>query len=377
MLSTKNSLSNFNLTPAFIALLAITLSFYFLSRDSEVETNHSILKNQLPDQSPVIEQTKKLNTKDKNSISSQASLNLFSLKSNENPGIEERRLNSLLEMIRGSSKRLPAAIHFYQNGEMLVYGEDYLRHRKTENRILHLSDEATVRRIIQDRNLVSQSMQPSRGNLFSTNGAREISLGGQSYLLDFYQPGLRDDGKNKVVQEDDIRKSVYGPDHSFRAIDESDIEAIKKLREKTLSLGHGGEVVLRVSQEGTLIDKPGPDFVVFENPFRYLDGFSGERLIYQEFARVGVAYNNVESEYRWFDCKPEIGLIRDCAGVVPADEGGDQFDLGLIGISKIRYIKIKDTGKNFNNMGENAEGFDLDALHLNHAFHVSHGINEE
>ena len=135
-----------------------------------------------------------------------------------------------------------------------------------------------------------------------------------------------------------------------------------KLRQRTISLGHGGEITLEVTQEGVILDKEGPDFAIYENPIRI-----GDNIVYQEFAHVGVAFENKPESYKWFPCIPQKSIV-GCAGVVPTDQGGDLFDLKTLKIEKIRFIKIRDTGTNISNFGKNTEGFDLDSLSLINAY---------
>ena len=136
---------------------------------------------------------------------------------------------------------------------------------------------------------------------------------------------------------------------------------MRELIEKTVSLGHGGAITLAVDEGGWLFDGEGADFVVYENPY-------AAELTRQEFAIVGVSKDG--ENYHWFPCRPQEGLIQNCAGVLPTKDGGDAFDLSFLGVDKIKYIKIRDTGLNHNSWHEkyNTQGFDLDSLKLIHAF---------
>ena len=124
------------------------------------------------------------------------------------------------------------------------------------------------------------------------------------------------------------------------------------------------KIILKVKGDGLIVDESGADFVIYENPF-----IIGP-LVYQEFAHVGVASENRASSYRWFRCNPEANILVGCAGVVPTKSGGDRFDLKSVGLKKVRFIKIKDTGWNFENYDENTEGFDLDSIDLLNAFEL-------
>lgn len=115
--------------------------------------------------------------------------------------------------------------------------------------------------------------------------------------------------------------------------------------EQVLSLGIGGEIVLRFDRH-PIIDRPGADFTVFENAFRYTIG--GRQRIYAEPGQVAVSRDGVEFIAFPFDSLTLAG----CAGVGPtkgnhdpanADlSGGDHFDLSKLGLDSIRFIRIRD-----------------------------------
>jgi hypothetical protein len=129
-----------------------------------------------------------------------------------------------------------------------------------------------------------------------------------------------------------------------------------------VSLGEFGTVVLGF--DGPIVDGPGPDFVVYENPF----------VGWIETGEVAVSSDG--ENWHSFDCDPEdpdqnyVG----CAGVNPVfansdnvidpfdleATGGDAFDLADLGIDEAVYIRITDSGLNDNNGA--AGGFDLDAI---------------
>ncbi|AKV00510.1 Cell surface protein [Labilithrix luteola] len=111
-----------------------------------------------------------------------------------------------------------------------------------------------------------------------------------------------------------------------------------------VSLGNGGWVI--VAFEGNaIVDGPGVDFTVFENP---LPNF-------KELATVAVSDDGVT--WHEFPCTaikgPDYGY---CAGVGivyssrtngidpldPAVSGGDHYDLADLGITRARYVRITD-----------------------------------
>jgi hypothetical protein len=135
-----------------------------------------------------------------------------------------------------------------------------------------------------------------------------------------------------------------------------------------LSLGCGGEITL-FFDEPAIVDGPGADFVVFENPFALGDG------TFVEPARVLASEDGVE--WREFPCalaqRPPIG----CAGIGlvsaesfdqddPEASGGDSFDLKEIGLARATYVRLIDAGEAYYGHRMWCEGpsggFDLDAI---------------
>jgi hypothetical protein len=135
-----------------------------------------------------------------------------------------------------------------------------------------------------------------------------------------------------------------------------------------VSLGAGGEIVLSFDTE--IVDGPGTDFVVFENAFQ-VPGTSDR--FWEELGEVSVSADNK----RWstFSCntmapRPRTG----CAGwnvVYPAPDnmvcatnpnqsGGDGFDLATVGVTSVRYVRIRDLRTQ--GSGSGTTGFDLDAV---------------
>ncbi len=146
-----------------------------------------------------------------------------------------------------------------------------------------------------------------------------------------------------------------------------------------VSLGVGGSIVLSFAPNA-IVDGPGVDFVVFENPF-WIGGNSSD--IYAEPGEVSVSDDGVT--WTTFPCTAtlETPPYGSCAGwnvvdsnpkssnpISPIDYpacGGDGFDLAAIGVTHARYVRIVD------HSGEvcptdpqqpkpNTDGFDLDAI---------------
>ncbi len=143
---------------------------------------------------------------------------------------------------------------------------------------------------------------------------------------------------------------------------------------QVLSLGVGGEIILGFGEK-TLINGPGPDLVVFENPF-WVGGDSSN-----PFAELGeVAVSNDGVTWHPWLCDPDgdgAGHYPDCAGwspsleydafaLVPIDpslSGGDSFDLEKLGLSEARFVRIRDLATAGS---APSAGFDLDAVGLVH-----------
>lgn len=140
-----------------------------------------------------------------------------------------------------------------------------------------------------------------------------------------------------------------------------------------VSLGNGGSITLGF-EPSSIVDRPGPDFIVFENPFYP----SGDRTL-EPFAELGtVEVSDDGQNFLQFPCSASGAPYGSCAGfhpvyanpdlntidpTDPAEAGGDAFDLGDLGLNRARYVRITDrvdlTG--FNGT------FDLDAVSLVHA----------
>jgi len=128
-----------------------------------------------------------------------------------------------------------------------------------------------------------------------------------------------------------------------------------------LSLGKSGTIVLDFDL--TIIDGPGPDLVVFENPF----------FGWSELATISVSSDGIN----WvsWPCDPtdSINNYLGCAGYIPVlthpdncidatdptISGGDLYDLADIGLQEAVYVRIQDSGLF-------GDGFDLDSIGIIH-----------
>lgn len=151
-----------------------------------------------------------------------------------------------------------------------------------------------------------------------------------------------------------------------------------------VSLGSGGSIVVSFAPNA-IVDGPGPDFIVFENPF-WIGGNASD--VYAEPGEVSVSDDG--TTWHAFPCSPTLdpsaasgtGVAPpygSCAGVnvvysnpqngiSPFDAskaGGDAFDLAMLGVTHARYVRIVDkTAEACPDAGTvpNANGFDLDAI---------------
>jgi hypothetical protein len=156
-----------------------------------------------------------------------------------------------------------------------------------------------------------------------------------------------------------------------------------------VSLGSGGTIVVSFGANA-IVDGPGPDFIVFENPF-WVAGDSTD--VFAEPGEVSVSDDGVA--WQVFPCAPAadpqspvgtgVGPPYDgCAGwhvvwsnatngispVDPAVAGGDAFDLAALGVTHARFVRIVDkTHEACPDAGArpNDDGFDLDAVSIVHA----------
>jgi hypothetical protein len=136
-----------------------------------------------------------------------------------------------------------------------------------------------------------------------------------------------------------------------------------------VTLGNGGSITLGFAPS-EIIDGPGPDFIVFENPF-YVNGDKTEP--FAELGTVGVSTNG--RDFTDFPCTATAYPYGSCAGwhpvyanpdennidpTDPAVAGGDAFDLADLGVAEARYVRITDRVDQTGLAGT----FDLDAVSI-------------
>lgn len=169
-----------------------------------------------------------------------------------------------------------------------------------------------------------------------------------------------DEGAGAGFGQDALPDVVLGPPQGGAATQGST---------DVLSLGQGGVIVLEL---GTVVeDGPGPDLLVFENPF--VVATTGE--VYGEPGEVAVSDDG--ASFATFACAPAAPAPNGCAGfgVVhaavdngvdatdPEAAGGDAFDLADLGLARARYLRISDRGAEAGmSAAAPTAGFDLDAV---------------
>jgi hypothetical protein len=147
-----------------------------------------------------------------------------------------------------------------------------------------------------------------------------------------------------------------------------------------VSLGGGGSIVVSF-EPNAIVDGPGVDFIVFENPF-YISGNPND--IYAEPGEVSVSDDGVT--WTSFPCtqttqSPPYG---QCGGVHPVFSnplngispfdptvaGGDAYDLADIGVPHARYVRIVNIVASepcpASGPKPTKNGFDLDAIAIVH-----------
>ena len=151
---------------------------------------------------------------------------------------------------------------------------------------------------------------------------------------------------------------VYGPPHGVASGCSGSTDVC--------SLGNGGEIVVEFVNNA-IVDGPGVDLLVFENPF--VAGCGDPSMVYAEPGEVSVSDDGVN--WSTFPCTATSYPYGQCAGwhpvyssptngispLDPATAGGDPFDLADLGITHAKYVRVRDMGS-----AVDATGFDLDAM---------------
>ncbi len=147
-------------------------------------------------------------------------------------------------------------------------------------------------------------------------------------------------GKGQNLGQD----SVYFPQNIFNLPDTNASETIPSSSPKNIcSIGLGGEIAVGF-KKFFIIDREGPDFTIFENAF--INPIT--KKVFVEPAVVSVSEDGVNFlEFPW-----NYNTLEGCAGTKPTNgkrnpfdplvSGGNSFDLSIVGLKQVRFIKIKD-----------------------------------
>ncbi len=165
-----------------------------------------------------------------------------------------------------------------------------------------------------------------------------------------------------------------------------------------MSVGHGGTITLEFT-DNEIVDGPGPDLIVFENPFFCTSVPASDADPYSVFAEPGiveVSEDGVTFMRFPFDAsalaqvtslctdKALLGRLIGLFGITPnftgnwtvpddplvfdpaapggvSGHGGDAFDLATVGLTRARYVRLIDPNLPIGIPGS-SEGFDLDAV---------------
>jgi len=165
-----------------------------------------------------------------------------------------------------------------------------------------------------------------------------------------------------------------------------------------MSLGHGGQITLEFT-DNEIVDRPGPDFIAFENPFFCTAVPVTAADPYSVFAEPGIVEASADGvDWRMFPydtaalsqvtslCTDKsllsrliglMGITPSFTGnyTVPDDplvfdagapggvsgHGGDAFDLATVGLSRARFVRITDPNLPIGIPGA-SEGLDLDTV---------------
>lgn len=176
-----------------------------------------------------------------------------------------------------------------------------------------------------------------------------------------FKPG---EGQNLGQSEEFFPANIFGA--PSRIANEQVAEASES---EVLSLGFGGEIIVGNS-DYLIVDGDGADFTIFENVF--LNPVT--QRLFKEPAVVSVSKDG--KNYTEFPY--DFASLEGCAGTHitngnadycnPNISGGDSFDLSLIAMDSVRYIKIKDItvrvkdNPNHKYFDFSLSGFDLDAI---------------
>lgn len=180
----------------------------------------------------------------------------------------------------------------------------------------------------------------------------------------YYFQGVAEDS---LLNNPNFPNNIYGIP-SRKASKNIPTSSLKEIE----AIGIGGEIIVGFKGK-VVVNKPGPDFVIFENAFVNPVTFG----IFAEPAIISVSKDGKN----YFEFPFDKNSLEGLAGLNPTYgdkdpfnyeiSGGDAFDLDLVGLDYIKYIKIKDTTMIIKGLTNSHKywspeflltGFDLDAV---------------
>jgi len=143
--------------------------------------------------------------------------------------------------------------------------------------------------------------------------------------------------------------------------------------QELLALGYAGSIILEFS-DNVIVDLPGVDFTVFENPF-WIGGNPENPFV--EAGIVAISADGIN----WIEFPYDTATYEGLAGVTPTNgwadptdpgvSGGDSFDLFDLGLDTVRFVRVTDAGDRVPDLGPS---FDLDAIVAVHSGDASEVI---
>lgn len=144
-----------------------------------------------------------------------------------------------------------------------------------------------------------------------------------------------------------------------------------------VSLGNGGTITV-VFRDNVVFDGPGNDLAIYENAFH---AGSETGPIFTEYASIELSPDGKTWTPVPYDALTGDGLAGGAAvlsapdnGIDPVapEGGGDRFDIGAVGLSFVRFVRITDGGDAIEDAGNSVPsadkgGFDLDAAAAIHS----------
>lgn len=177
----------------------------------------------------------------------------------------------------------------------------------------------------------------------------------------YFQPGT---GQNNGQSSEYFPLNIFGPPskNASSSIPEASPNEV-------LSIGLSGEIIVGF-KNAFIKDGPGIDFIIFENAF--VNPIN--KQVFAEPAVVSVSEDGIN----FIDFPFNTLTLEGCAGTNPTigkenpfdypNCGGNGFDIATVGLTKIKYIKIKDIteivlqNQNHPFYNPTLSGFDLDAV---------------